>query len=188
MPKCYKCKEKSEKDVMVCIESGKEKITRKYFHYDCHTEFLQQQESKQLDLKQWDELYHYLKNLHSLEVLDGRMIEKVQDLRNGTVKLNGKKVPKYKQGITYLTMLETYKFIEQRIDYIKNSTQFQTKWNEFSYIFGTMINNINTIKEMERHKNLSEKLNTNIKVNQETVAIEVKKSVKKDDLDISEFL
>lgn len=183
--KCYKCKEKSEKELMVCIEKGKEKITRRYFHNDCHVEFIQEQEMKVQDLKELDELYKFLIKLHSVELLDGRMMEKIQDLRNGSVKINNKKITKYKQGVQYSLMLDTYKYLQQKIDYILTSMQFQTKWNEFSYVFGTMVNNINSIKQIEKH---NEKVNASLKVNQETANIQVKKTIKKDELDISSFL
>lgn len=183
--KCFKCKEKSEKETMICVEKGKEKITRKYFHNECHKEFLLEQETKEKDLKELDSLYKYLLNLHSLDVLDGRMMEKIQDLRNGSIKINNKKIKKYKQGVPFSLMLDTYKFLGERIDSIINSMQFQTKWNEFSYIFGTMVNNIHTIKQIEKHvKDIGEKPI----VNKETVDIQVNKSTKKDELDISAFL
>lgn len=184
--KCFKCKEKSEKETMKCIEKGEKKITRRYFHQECYTEFLQEQEQKETDLKELDALYKYLLKLHSLELLDGRMMEKIQDLRNGSIKVNNKKIKKYKQGVPYSLMLDTYKHLGERIDSILKSMQFQTEWNEFSYIFGTMVNNINSIKELEKRNN---QVNTPQKINTETVNIEVvKKTPKKDELDISAFL
>jgi hypothetical protein len=170
---------------MICVEKGKEKITRRYFHSECHKEFLQEQELKEKDLKELDALYKYLLKLHSIEVLDGRMMEKIQDLRNGSIKINNKKIKKYKQGITYSLMLDTYKFLNDRIDSIINSMQFQTKWNEFSYMFGTMVNNINTMKQLEKH---SHEVSQKPTVNKETVDIQVKKTTKNDELDISAFL
>jgi hypothetical protein len=183
--KCFKCKEKSEKETMVCIEKGKEKITRKYLHQGCYDEYIQEQELKEKDLKELDQLYKFLINLHSIELLDGRMMEKIQDLRNGSIKVNNKKIKKYKQGVPYSLMLDTYKFMNERIDSIINSMRFQTKWNEFSYIFGTMVNNINTIKQIEK---LTEEVNQKPTINKETVDIVVKKNNKKDELDISAFL
>lgn len=194
--KCYWCKEKGNKDLMTVEEkgtgkfnkNGSEKMSRKYFHTDCEEEYLNDKEVKKQELLELDLLYTYLTDLHKIKVLDGRMMEKIQDLRNGSIKMNGKKVKKYKQGVKYSLMLETYQFIQQKIDFILNSNQFKEKWNEFSYIFGTMINNINTVKDAENRREINEKINKSIKVNQETVEIKVKKSQKKDDLDISDFL
>jgi hypothetical protein len=184
--KCFKCKEKSEKETMVCVEKGLEKKTRRYFHNDCHIEYLQEQETKEKDLKELDELYKYLLKLHSIDLLDGRMMEKIQDLRNGSIKINNKKIKKYKQGIPFSLMLDTYKYLNERVDGILNSMQFQTKWNEFSYVFGTMVNNINSIKQIEKH---NDQVKEKPKVNLDTVDIIVKKkAAKKDELDISSFL
>lgn len=183
--KCFKCKEKSEKETMICIEKGKEKITRRYFHNECHIEFLQEKEAKEKDLKELDDLYKYLLKLHSLELLDGRMMEKIQDLRNGSIKINNKKIKKYKQGVPYSLMLDTYRYLGEQIDRILLMKQTEPKWNQFSYVFGTMINNINMIKQLEKH--ITEVSQKPI-VNKDTVDIEVKRTTKKDELDISAFL
>lgn len=191
--KCFKCKGESEKESMICIEkstgklnkNGTEKKLRKYFHQDCYQEFLHEQEMKEKDLKELDELYKYIVKLHSLSVLDGRMMEKIQDLRNGSIKVNGKKIKKYKQGVPYSKMLDTYKYLNEKIDYILRSMQFQAKWNEFSYVFGTVINNLNTMNELEK---ANKQINKTPVINKESVEIEIRKTQKKDDLDISAFL
>jgi hypothetical protein len=191
--KCCKCKENGEKESMLCLEkgtgklnkNGTEKKIRRYFHHDCYNEFLQEQEVKKQDLKEFDELYKYIKEVHSLAVLDGRMIEKIQDLRNGSIKVNGKKIKKYKQGVSYSSMLDTYKYLGEKIDYILRSMQFQAKWNEFSYVFGTMVKNLNTLNEVEK---ANKQINIQPEINKETVEIEVRRISKKDELDISSFL
>lgn len=194
--KCFWCKNRGIKEEMTVEEKGtgkfnkdgSEKKKRKYFHINCYLEFEYDKESKKQELAELDILYKHLTTLHKLNVLDGRMMEKIQDLRNGSIKVKGRKIVKYKQGIKYSLMLETYQFIQQKIDFILRTNQFETKWNEFSYIFGTMVNSINTVQEAENRRSINEKLNENIKINQETVEIEVKKVHKKDDLDISDFL
>lgn len=191
--KCFKCKEQGEKELMVCVEkgtgkfnkNGTEKKIRKYFHQDCHHEFLLEQELKEKELKELDALYMYLLKLHSIELLDGRMMEKIQDLRNGTIKINNNKIKKYKQGVPYSLMLDTYKYLSSTIDNILRTMYFQAKWNEFSYIFGTMVKSINDMKKFEKHV---QEINEKPTVNVETVDIQVKKTNKKDELDISAFL
>lgn len=193
--KCFWCKEKDEKVNMLCEEkstgkfnkNGTEKMIRKYFHYGCNEEYQKDKKFKEEESKQFTELYEYLLKLHGLKVLDGRMIEKIQDLRNGTVKVKNKKIKKYKSGITYELMLQTYQYLNQRIDIILRSSQLQPKWNEFSYIFGTMINNVNEVSQMNKRK---EQVRVPNKAVNHDVGINVsKKEVKKkDELDISEFL
>lgn len=194
--KCNWCKEKENKETMFAEEKvteqlnkdGSPRITRKYFHNDCHSLYLQDKEQKEKELKALDQLYQYLIKLHNLDVLDGRMMEKIQDLRNGSIKVKAKKIKRYKEGVPYELMLDTYKFIEDRADYIKKTNEFKTEWNEFSYIFGTMVNNINAIKDAAVKRKTAERINKAIKINQETVEVQVKNSTKKDELDISDFL
>ncbi|RYI30491.1 hypothetical protein EVU96_08745 [Bacillus infantis] len=194
--KCFWCKNKGDKSLMDVEEkgtgkfnkNGSEKMSRKYFHSNCYEPYKKDRELKQQDLVELDELYQHLLSVHNLDILDGRMIEKIQDLRNGSVKLNGKKIVKYKQGVRYSLMLDTYQSIQQKIDFILSTNQFKEKWNEFSYIFGTMVNNINTVQQAEKRRDTIERIYKDIKVNKETVEIQVKKTIKKDELDISDFL
>lgn len=194
--KCFRCKEKQNKDEMIVEENktnsinknGTPKVTRKYFHNHCYQIFLKEKEEKQREVVEFNDLFEYLKELHKIDVLDGRMIEKIQDLRNGSVKIKNKKISKSKQGVRYSVMLDTYKHIQSRVDYILNTNEFKEKWNEFSYIFGTMINNINKVQDASNKKRIIEKLSKNKKIDQETIEIEVRKTEKKDELDISDFL
>ena len=195
MPKCQWCKENGEKETMICDEkptgkynkNGTEKVIRKYTHHSCYEEFIRDKEFKQQEAIELDQLYQYLLKLHSLNVLDKRMFEKIQDLRNGTIKINNKKIAKYKNGVKYTLMLDTYIYLQQRIDDVLRNMQFETKWNEFSYIFGMMINNLNEVQVATK---LQEKVNMPKQINVDSVEIKVntKEKKRKDDLDISNFL
>lgn len=193
---CFWCKEKEEKLLMHCEEkptgkfnkNGTEKMQRKYLHTKCKEAFEKDKLFKEKELLELDKLYTYLLRLHSVDALDGRMMEKIQDLRNGTIKIKSKKVTKYKSGVQYKLMLDTYKHLENRIDYVQSSMQFETKWNEFSYIFGMMTNNLIDVKEMLLRKDKFEQPSSvKIEYEPQTELIE-KKSSKKDELDISDFL
>lgn len=193
--KCFWCKGKSEKEIMLCEEkptgkfnkNGTEKMVRRYLHQGCNGEYQEDKSFKEEESKQLDALYSYLLALHSLEVLDGRMIEKIQDLRNGTVKINNKKITKYKSGVTYGLMLKTYKYIEKQIDHVLRTNNLQTDWNKFSYVFGMMVRSVNEVSQMDKRNS---QIKVPEKVRNYDVGINVtKKEVKKkDELDISEFL
>ena len=196
MPKCQWCKESGDKEQMKCDEkptgkfnnNGTPKMFRKYYHEDCYTLHLKDQEFKKIESEKLDKLYLYILNLHDLLALDGRMMEKIQDLRNGTVKVNNKKITKYKAGVPYDVMLQTYKYLNSTIDNILRTMEFKEKWNEFSYVFGTMVRSLNDImqmnKQVESHKN---KVSI---INKEEIEIVLPSKKKKanDDLDITEFL
>jgi hypothetical protein len=199
--KCFYCKEKDDKDSMLCEENptgkfnqnGTEKIKRTYFHYNCHVEYKKVQEFKKVEFQQWDKLYQYLLKLHNLEVLDGRMIEKVQDLRNGSIKLNGKKINKYKNGIGYDVIFETYRQQSNNIDWNIKNRNYERKWNEFSYIFGIILGSINDVNEelkrKEKQENQQEvQARESAKDFEDVCDKPAKTKKKKDELDISSFL
>ena len=176
-------------------QNGTEKMNRKFFHKSCAEEIEKDKAFKQKEAKEFEDLYEYLKELHNIDALDGRMIERIQDFRNGTVKVQNQKVKKYKEGVTYKAMLDTYRYIGDQIERILHTNNFnQRKWNEFAYIFGTMVRNLNDVQVMLKQKQKEEdKLKTTIKKNIEsesenyTPAFNNKKK-KKDELDISDFL
>jgi hypothetical protein len=198
--KCNWCNEKHERESMICEEkstgkfnkNGSEKMTRKYFHSKCHTSYLDDKKFKEKELTTLDALYKYLLILHDVESLDPRQMEKIQDLRNGTIKVNNRKIVKYKSGVPYELMLITYKHLEDRIDQIMKTMQFETKWNEFSYIFGTMQNNLNDVNVLLKRKRKEETTHENLqKIKAENNLEEIKvetKIIRRDDLDISNFL
>lgn len=195
MPKCKWCKEDGEKLDMICHskptgkfnKNGTEKLIRSYYHPLCESAKLADDEFKEAETKELDALYNHIRKVHNIDVLDGRMFEKIQDLRNGSVKMGSKKVTRYKEGVTYSQMLDTYLYIQPRVENIILSMSFKTKWNEFSYIFGTMINNLNEVKSMQKRKERSERPTS---ITSTDFDIKVNKPVtkKKDEMDISEFL
>jgi hypothetical protein len=205
MVKCQWCKEEGFKDEMhveakdtgQLLKSGKPKLIRKYTHKECLDALTKDKEFKQKELHEFDKLYQYLKSLHNLDKLDSRMIEKLQDLRNGSVKLGAKKVSRYKDGVTYPMMLETYKYIESNIQQVLYSMSFEKKWNEFSYVFAIMSRSISDVKELERKSNRANAFDKKV-ISEDELAIEplyvdyvdTVKPVgkKKDKLDISDFL
>ncbi|MFK3936579.1 hypothetical protein ACI2JA_03560 [Alkalihalobacillus sp. NPDC078783] len=203
--KCKWCEKKSKKETMK-VESkettrkkkdGTYAITNTYYHPLCYEEVLKDKEFKKQELVDLDELYTHLLEVHDLKALDGRMMEKIQDLRNGTVKYNGKKVKRYKEGIPFAIMLESYKGQQSQINYAMRSMRFEKKWNEFSYCFGIMSSKVNDALINQRAvKRNEEKHKEQMSVRKKEALSEeivVKKTnerakKKKDELDISDFL
>jgi len=196
MPKCQWCKENGEKEFTHCDEkptgqfnkNGSPKMFRKYFHTSCHGLFLDDKECKRIEADKLNDLYQYLLKLHNLIALDERMMEKIQDLRNGTIKINNKKVKKYKSGVPYELMLQAYHYNTNTIDDVMRKMHFKEKWNEFSYVFGIITKSVNDIHALNERKEMAETFKSKVSV--ESIEINVKKKeVKKvDELDISELL
>jgi hypothetical protein len=193
--KCFYCKQKNDKDKMCFDESLKnEKVTIKYFHLDCIEKYKQEQIFKKVELDQWDCLYKYLLKIHNVDLLDGRMIQKIQDLRNGTITLNGKKIKRFKEGIHYDVILETYERQTQNIEWVIKNKEFDKKYNEFAYVFSIILNNINDVNESLKVKQKQDEQNVH-KMNRaigdyEDVPVKphVYRLKKKDEMDISDFL
>lgn len=196
MPKCHWCKDNGEKDQMYCDEkptgkfnkNGSPKMFRKYFHSKCHELFLNDKEYKKNEATKLNDLYIYIRDLHGLISLDERMMEKIQDLRNGTIKIANKKVKKYKSGVPYELMLQTYRYNANTIDDVMRKMHFKEKWNEFSYIFGIITKSVNDVNLMNIQKEKIDAFKS--KVSTESIEIDVKKKEVKrvDEMDISDIL
>lgn len=197
---CKWCKEKGYLDEMVVYEketgkfnkNGTPKITRSCYHKACNEMYLKDKEFKEQEALELDSLYDYIKELHGLEIVDGRMFKRIQDLRNGNVSNYKSSYKKYKKGVPYSLMLESYKFSERNIDHAMRTMSFQTTWNEFAYCFAIMERNINEVSSNIKH---AEKREFNQKITSEDFKIDINKTKNKlknkksdDDLDISQFL
>ncbi|MGX9721839.1 hypothetical protein [Bacillus pumilus] len=201
--KCRFCGLKNDHMQMKCYskptgkfnKNGSEKMARKYVHIKCDEEYKKNEAFKEKELKELDELFTYLKELHKIDTLDGRMMEKIQDLRNGTVVFNKKKIKRYKEGVPFRDILYTYEVNETYINETISNMVFATKWNEFSYVFAIVINNINdsigAASKKETVMNRREAIIDNNLVDQTSYSIDEPAQYntnKKDVLDISEFL
>ncbi len=143
-------------------KNGSEKYIRKYFHGDCFEAYNQDKKFKENEATEFDELYNYLLNLHRLERLDSRMIERIQDIRNGTVKYQNRKIKRYKEGVPFTKILEAYKFSEQQLHNVRNYKTLETSWQEFTYFLSIVINNLNEMKETNRRSKQQDDIRTNI--------------------------
>lgn len=195
MVKCQHCNEQGDKSQMKCeskdtgelLKSGKPKLINKYYHLTCYDDYLQDKEFKQQELIELDYLYQYLLGVHNIKSLDGRMMEKIQDLRNGTVKMGNKKVNRYKNGVSYTLMLDSYKFSASNIDEAIKNMQFDKKWNEFAYCFAIMNSNIPNVEKAQKFTQERKEIEANRQVEVVEIKVDKKKKVK-DDMDLSDFL
>lgn len=196
MPKCKWCKENGEKEEMICYEKptnrlkkdGSPMVSRTYYHKECDDMRIEDEVFKKIEAEELDDLYQHLLKLHNVELLDGRMFEKIQDLRNGTIKINNRKIRKNKEGVTYKQMLDTYQHVSKNIDYAIRTKQFQTKWNEFSYVFSIMVNSLNEVNLMQKRNNAIT-IPKEITSNDFNIKTNINKQKKKqDEMDISHLL
>ena len=198
MPKCQVCEEFAKTSELIVAEikessklrkDGTPGLTRKYVHPDCYPRYLERKYFVEVELKKLDDLYVHLLDLHGWETLTNRMMVKLQDLRNGSIVVKNDRYKKYKEGVPYELMLQTYKYISIRADIIKRTKRFKDHWNEFSYIFEVMVSNINEVSQLNARQQKHEK-KMNAPIESETLEIDVpiRKKKPNDDLDITEFL
>lgn len=182
-----------EKETGQLNKNGSPRVTRSCYHKYCNEEYLKDKEFKEQEAKELDVLYEHIKAIHNLEVVDGRMFKRIQDLRNGNVTNYKSSYKKYKEGVPYSLMMESYRYSAKNIDQAMRSMSFQTTWNEFAYVFAIMERNINEVaselKHAEKNK-IDEKITLeDFKINvNKTNKIKNKNNKSSDELDISQFL
>lgn len=196
--KCKFCKTDGRSNDFYCYEvtrydkkKEKDVVSRSYACLPCQAEKEEELIFKAKEALELDDLYQYLLKLHAVEVIDGRMFARLQDLRNGSVTLNREKVKRYKEGITYSQILSSYEYSEKNIDYAIRTKQFKNKWNEFAYCFSIMVSKLNEVSSIKK-RNEAVKIPEKVTSVDHTLAMTVrnKKSNnnKKDEMDLSEFL
>lgn len=150
---CQQCKIKTPIDKMVLyVHIASTGTTKdKYFHPGkCMEQHLQEQAFKDREAKELDELYEVIKRLHRLDVLPSTFFSGyLQPLRNGVFKM-GTKVKKYKEGIPFPLMKETYLYIENTIDWARTNRKFDGALAELKYIFAAMVDKLPIVKKRMR--------------------------------------
>lgn len=151
--KCQYCtKVDSLKEAMVRGKKG-------FYHPQCYELFEKEQKQREVELTEWDNLYNHILKLHNLEILPTPFIVRLQELRNGTMTLNGKKLKKYKQGVKYSAILKAYELSESKIKYALNTKHFETDIQALNYCYMIMVNEINAAYERLRTQQQNKKVN-----------------------------
>jgi len=143
---CRQCKKKEiypQVDMYVEL-AGRNKDSEKYWHYDCW-------EFKCKEQKELDDLYNTIKEIHGYPSIPPALFVYLQDLRNGTIKLNKNKIRKYKEGVPYPVIKKAYEMNRKKIHWVKGNKTFKQTVSEFMYAFKIIESKINdAFKEMRR--------------------------------------
>lgn len=185
--KCPVCNESGDREGMVL--DGK-----RYYHPgSCLNNYRKQQEETNKENEQWDKLYQYIIRLHQILFLPKANITRLKDLRAGFENKNGKRTRKYKSGPDFGLMLEAYLLAEET-----NQRSIVYKignWsdvNQVNYTISTMLGHLNDAWRARQNKSkqeVAEKRVEKLESNKDQGFKTVKPIViKKDDLDISDFL
>lgn len=194
---CVQCKVKTLREDMVLHVHVASTGTTKdmYFHEDCLKTYLKDKEFKEKEAKELDELYEVIKKLHNLEVLPSNFFSLyLQPLRNGVFKV-GKKVKKYKEGIPYSDMKDSYLFVSSSVEYARKNKEFDGALGFLRYTFSIMVDKMPMAKKKKKQDEFAkviENENSNIKQSQDDIAFAEREIVFKKKtnggVDLSEFL
>lgn len=143
---CEHCKNQEaypETDMYIQL-TGKNKNVKKYWHYDCW-------DFKCKELQELDELYNTIKEIHGYPSIPPAFFVYLQNLRNGTIKLNKKEIKKFKEGVPYPVIKKAYEMNRKKIQWVKGNKKFKQTISELMYGFRIIESKINdAFKEMKR--------------------------------------
>jgi len=118
---------------------------KKYYHNEyCHDRYLRDKAFKQKEREEMDSLINTIVRLHKLQsvaTFPRTFYPFIQELRNDSV-LFGKIERRYKEGLTYKTIEDTYLYCAEKIEWAKGNKEFKNVMSELKYCFAIVKNNI----------------------------------------------
>lgn len=154
--KCKYCNELivEENDFLKIKEisnTGKTKFIN--LHRKCEQEYNELMEYKENEIKWFNEVYEYIKellNYSEIQKLPNSLVTRIQDLRNGTIMQRGVgRVVKSKDGYTYQTILNTLLTLSEKIRWAFDNKEFTNENNKINYMMAIVDSNINDLVVME---------------------------------------
>lgn len=186
--KCQVCQQKTPMDQMEKIQKGS---TNKYYHSECLQKHLKHQAFIDKELKESDELWEVIKDIHGIVMMPSDFYAKwIQRLRNGTITEKGRLVKKYRQGVPYVVMKDAYLLCRKDIKYHKTTKNFESDMQELIYCFKVVLSKINDAYARQARKAKQETINNRVDnlVQDGLEQPEVEANNKDDDMDISDLL
>jgi hypothetical protein len=194
---CQQCKSKSPKEEMVIhvhvTSTGNKKNMN--FHEDCLKVYLTEKESKDKEQAEKDEFHEVVKRIHNLDVVPPNFYrDYAEPLRGGFFK-SGNKVKRYKEGIPYSVMKDSYLYIEKTVEYYRKNKEFKGSLEFLRYTFTIMVDKMPMAKKKKKQEDFAkiiENENTTIQQSHDDIAFAEReyKFKKKTNggVDMSEFL
>jgi hypothetical protein len=118
---------------------------KRYYHIEyCHDKWKRDKEFKQKEKEELDSLVNTIVRLHKLQsvaTFPRTFYPFIQELRNDSV-LFGKIERRYKEGLTYKTIEDTYLYCSEKIEWARGNKEFKNIMSELKYCFAIVKNNI----------------------------------------------
>lgn len=167
--KCQQCKVKTPKDELVVHIHETSTGTKKnmYFHEECLKAYLKDREFKEVEAKELDELYVVIKELHRIDVIPTTFFSMyLQPLRNGVFK-SGTKTKKYKEGIPFSVMKDSYLYVKDSVEYARKNKEFDGSLGFLRYTFSIMVDKMPIAKKKKKQEEFAKVIqNENINIQQ----------------------
>lgn len=137
--KCPICEQHGHKANMIY------EVDKRYYHKEyCHDKWERDRAFKQKEKEEMDSLIITIVKLHKLNsvaTFPRTFYPFIQELRNDSV-LFGKIERRYKEGITYKTIEDTYLYCSEKIEWARGNKEFKNIMSELKYCFAIVRNNI----------------------------------------------
>jgi hypothetical protein len=190
--KCQYCKDKGLLEDMKIEIVGQAKPVRKFYHENCHNEFLKEKAFKEKEQSELDELTETIKSIYGVKDLPRQAFSLLQKLRNGDPVFGAKQKTgkRYKQGYEYTLIKETFEHCSETIHYWNSVKGFEGFMGAFKYALTIIIDKIyfveQRVKERESKKAMIDKHVAEVEYDEHIFEHSYKK--KSSDTDITNFL
>lgn len=131
-----------------------QKEKKGYIHTDkCFSAYLKDQEFKQQETEWLDKICKHIVDIHGLLVIPQQTVIRLQELRNGTILLAGKKVKQYKNGVPFDLIYDAYQLASDSIKWcIVNKLNNDKSIKSINYGFAIMQGKINEAYQRKQRR------------------------------------
>lgn len=169
--KCYYCKEliTIEENLIKYNVSNTEKEINKNFHKECLDKFITEMEIKNIEQKEWDELYFYVKkeilNYSDNMNLSSYLVLRLKGFKIGNyIAQKNSKISLNENGYPYKIILLTFKIKKLDITKALKTIDFSSENHKINYIMTIISNSINDVYLRVKEKKKASELLENIKI------------------------
>lgn len=160
-------------------------VDKRYYHREyCHDKWVRDRAFKEKEKEEMDSLINTIVKLHKLNsvaTFPRSFYPFIQELRNDSV-LFGKIERRYKEGLTYKIIEDTYLYCSEKIEWARGNKEFKNIMSELKYCFAIVKNNIENYfrdgKKLSKQKAETEMLTNHVEtmrdVNKVIIAAQAK--------------
>lgn len=160
--KCYYCKKEISEDEKDIIITDKEKYPLLKLNALCHKKCA---DFTQRELQELDELVEEITSILDIPTIPPRFFCYLQDLRNGTNKMQKINVTRSKKGYRYKIITRTYHEYQKQIKNGIKKNNITESINKLLYSYGVVVNKCSKVRDIMYTEHLhSEKNNQEINI------------------------